>query len=212
VLVFSGISAAADRRKRKGPGGYRVRIISGSARGKRLVSFSGKDIRPTPDRVRESIFNILFSKTGTFSGKTVLDLFAGTGAMAIEALSRGARRACLVDQGQQAARVIPANLKNCDFQDRAFYIRSDFEKALLRLEEAGPFDVVFLDPPYGRGLVAEALSLIAKADLLAPGGMVCAETSALEEVPESVGGLELLESRRYGSTAVHFYAFSDQET
>ncbi len=188
-----------------------MRIISGSARGKRLASFSGKDIRPTPDRVRESVFNILFSKTGAFNGKAVLDIFAGTGAMAIEALSRGARRAWLVDQGQQSARVIPTNLKNCEFQDRAVYIRSDFERALPRLENSGPFDVVFLDPPYGKGLVTEALSLIVKADLLAPGGMVCAESSGRDEVPERVGGLELLESRRYGTTAVHFYAHPDQE-
>lgn len=188
-----------------------MRIISGSARGKRLVSFTGGDIRPTPDRVRESVFNILFSKAGPLGGKAVLELFAGTGAMAIEALSRGASRAWLVDQGQQAAKIIPANLKNCGLEDRALLIRSDFRKALSRLEEAGPFDLIFLDPPYGQGLVTESLALIAQAGLLAPDGIICAESAARDAVPEVAGDLLRLETRRFGSTAVHFYAHSEQE-
>jgi 16S rRNA (guanine966-N2)-methyltransferase len=188
-----------------------VRVISGSAKGKRLASFNGREVRPTPDRVRESIFNILFSKTGSLSGKTVLDLFSGTGAMAIEALSRGARRAWLIDEGRQAAKIIPANLKSCGMEDRAVFIRADFRKALPRLEEVKPFDLVFLDPPYGQGLVTEALSLVVKAGLLAADGTVCAESSGQDEVPDTVADLALQESRRYGSTAVHFYAHSDQE-
>jgi len=92
-----------------------VRIIGGTMKGKKLATFSGRHIRPTPDRVREAIFSILFSRAGTLSGNSVLDLFSGTGAMALEALSRGAGRAVLIDQGAEAARLITENLRACEF-------------------------------------------------------------------------------------------------
>ncbi|MFA5515528.1 MAG: 16S rRNA (guanine(966)-N(2))-methyltransferase RsmD [Desulfuromonadales bacterium] len=182
-----------------------MRIVSGTAKGKNLASFTGRQIRPTSDRVRESIFNILYSHLGPCAGKSVLDLFAGTGAMAIEALSRGARRAVLVDSGQQAAQLIPANLRACRLDEKAVFHRSGVLETLPRLKPER-FDLIFLDPPYGQGLAAGTIQAIADHDLLTPDGILCAETAREEEVPEQAGPLEWLQTRRYGATSVHFFA------
>jgi 16S rRNA (guanine(966)-N(2))-methyltransferase RsmD len=188
-----------------------VRIISGSARGRHLAVFSGREIRPTPDRVREAIFSSLFSRLGPLEGKKVLDLFAGTGAMALEALSRGAGRAVLVDQGTQAARVIPANIRTCGLGDRAVFRHADTLRELPRLAAEGPFDLIFLDPPYGRGLVPQVVAVVAELGLLAPAGLVCAEAARQDEVPEEIGGLRRIDRRLYGSTAVHFFSYPETE-
>lgn len=188
-----------------------MRIISGFARGKRLASFSGAAIRPTPDRVREALFSSLYSRFGTLEGKTVLDLFAGTGALGLEALSRGARRAVLVDQGQQAARLIPANLKTCALEERASFLRADALQSLPRLEGEGPFDLIFLDPPYSRDLVPKVLTVISDLGLLAPAGVICAESDRKDDIPGTIGELVRIEMRRYGSTAVHFFTHPPHE-
>lgn len=186
-----------------------MRIISGTAKGKRLASFRGEDIRPTSDRVREAVFSILFSRLGTFRGKTVLDLFAGTGAMAIEALSRGAERAVLVDRDSQATRMITANLDSCGVAGKATLVRGDVLRTLPRLAGT-PFDLIFLDPPYRKGLLDQALEAIGAHGLLAAGGIVCAESQRLEELPEEVGGLVLDERRQYGSTAIHIFIHPEE--
>lgn len=181
-----------------------MRIISGTAKGKRLSSFQGESIRPTPDRVREAVFSILVSRLGTLHGKSVLDLFAGTGAMAIEALSRGAERAVLVDQDPQANRLIAANLQSCGVAQKGSLVRGDVLRTLPRLAGAS-YDLIFLDPPYRKGLLEETLQTIGSHALLAAGGIVCAESDRREEPPEEVGGLTLDQRRHYGSTAIHIY-------
>src|SRR5512139_301286 len=118
-----------------------MRVIGGSARGRQLASFSGRDIRPTPDRVREALFSILYSKRGPLTGCTVLDLFAGSGALGIEALSRGARHVWFVDRSPQAIATIRQNLKRCRMADHATVITVDLRGALPELTAAGPFDV-----------------------------------------------------------------------
>lgn len=192
--------------------GFPVRIISGSAKGKRLAAFPGGTIRPTPDRVREAIFSILYSRVGSLEGKKVLDLFAGTGAMALEALSRGCRRAVLVDQSHQAARIIPANLKTCGFEEQATtYIRADVLQILPRLKHDGPFDLIFLDPPYGRDLVPMIVKSLFDLELLAPGGIVCAESARDDAVPETIGELARVDVRHYGSTSIHLFTRPEPE-
>jgi len=188
-----------------------VRIISGTARGRRLAPLSGSDIRPTPDRVREAIFSILVSRLGALSGLSVLDLFAGSGAMALEALSRGAASAVLVDQGNQAAKVIPANIRACAFENRTEFLRGDVFKALAALPDGRCFDLIFLDPPYGRDLVPPIVSVISDRGLLAPKGLLCAETDRRDELPESIGPLRRSEQRHYGSTAIHLFTYSEAE-
>ena len=187
-----------------------MRIISGSARGKQLSHLHGGDIRPTPDRVREALFSMLVSRFGSLDGLRVLDLFAGSGALALEALSRGAASAVLVDHGPQSARVIPANIRACAMQERATFIRSDVIKALPRLG-GSLFDLVFLDPPYGQGLVPPALTALAELGLLAPEGLICAETDRREELPGAIGPFVRIDRRHYGSTAVHLFSHSEAE-
>lgn len=181
-----------------------MRIIGGSLRGKKLAALAGRQVRPTPDRVREAIFSILFSRLGPLQGKTVLDLYAGTGAMALEALSRGATRAVLVDQGSEAGQIIPVNLAACRMAEHAAFIRSDVPSALPGLVREA-FDLIFLDPPYGRGLVPIIVEAISRFALLAPGGVICAEAQRQDEIPDSCGDLVRIERRPYGSTAVHLF-------
>lgn len=182
-----------------------MRIISGLAKGKKLSTFSGEDIRPTPDRVRGAIFSIIYSKLGGLVGKTVLDLFAGTGAMGIEALSRGASSLVSIDKGKQSAKLVPKNLKDCNLEKGATFLNIDVLASLARVAEKGPFDLILLDPPYDLGMALNALEKISTLDLLSEDGLICAETSHKEKLPESFGTLEKVDERTYGSTRVHFY-------
>jgi len=187
-----------------------VRIVSGSARGKKLVPFSGQKIRPTSDRIREAVFSSLFSRLGSLKGSRVLDLFAGTGAMGIEALSRGAAAVTFVDNSSQAVRIMRLNLENCGFLEKAIILHKEVHGSWPFLEEAGPFDLIFLDPPYGEGLVEKTIKTIAAKGLLAPKGILCVETAAEERIAEDCSPLSLYKTSRYGSTRIHFFQISDE--
>jgi 16S rRNA (guanine(966)-N(2))-methyltransferase RsmD len=188
-----------------------MRIIGGSAKRKILADFSGDRIRPTSDRVREALFSILVSQIGSFEGKTVLDLFAGTGALGLEALSRGAKSAFLVDQEAQAARLIATNIQTCAFQEKAHFLRGDVLKKLPELTERGPFDLIFLDPPYGQDLVKTTLDAIVDLELLAENGIACTEASSLDVLPDRTGNLDCILNRRYGTTLIALYSPSDKK-
>lgn len=181
-----------------------MRIISGTARGRQLATFSGKDIRPTPDRVREAVFSILTSQFGSFNGLTVLELFAGSGAQALETLSRGAQSAVLVDSGSIAAKTIIENIKRCRFELSARFIKQDVFTALPQLVSSTPFDLILLDPPYNHNLLPSAIEKIDHLNLLAENGIICAESAKGEKLVD-FGALELFESRVYGSTRIHLY-------
>ena len=179
-----------------------MRIISGSARGRQLAEFSGKDIRPTPDRVREAIFSILTSKLETFNGLNTLELFAGSGAQSLEALSRGASSALLVDSGRTAAEVITENIKRCGFDSKVRIMRQDVFKALPQLTDDAPFDLIFLDPPYNKDLLSTTIEKIEHLNLLAENGIICAESSSKETLDDFTS-LNLIDERTYGSTRIH---------
>jgi 16S rRNA (guanine(966)-N(2))-methyltransferase RsmD len=181
-----------------------MRIISGTARGRKLAEFSGTDIRPTPDRVREALFSKLSSRLGSFAGLKVLELFAGSGAQALEAVSRGADSAILVDANIQATKLISENIKRCKFETKTRLLQADVLSALPRLASEGPFDLILLDPPYNRGFIPQVLEIIENLQLLADGGTICAE-SADDEKLGNYGCLELIESRKYGATQIHLY-------
>lgn len=176
-----------------------MRIISGQARGRKLTTLPGDNTRPTLDRTREALFNIL--QTRVFDAR-VLDLFAGSGALALEALSRGAASAVLCDHSPEACTVIEKNIDAVRVREKAQLLRCEAADALTRLS-GRQFDLIFLDPPYRKGLVDEALRGIAAGDLLADGGRICAETAADEgfDVPD---GLKLTDQRRYGKSLLHF--------
>lgn len=188
-----------------------MRVIAGSARGRQLAAFVGREIRPTPDRAREALFSILCSRRGTFVGCTVLDLFAGSGALGIEALSRGALRACFVDSSRQAHATITANLARCGLQGRAAIIPGDVWATLPALADQGPFELIFADPPYGRELGPRLLAECSRYRLLAATGILCLETAPADPVPSTAGTLRLVDQRRYGSTTLHLFQTASEE-
>lgn len=186
-----------------------MRIISGTVRGRRLFTPGrGKGvsaIRPTADRVRESLFNILADAA---TGGVTLDLFAGTGALGIEALSRGSSRAVFVDTSQDAIQLVKRNLDVCGLSDRATVLRRDLMKGpsfLRKIMPVGGFDLVFVDPPYRRGISVKILRYLGKYQLLSKDGLLVAEEAADIELPDDVEGLQQSDRRVYGDTAICFY-------
>jgi 16S rRNA (guanine(966)-N(2))-methyltransferase RsmD len=180
-----------------------MRIIGGRAKGRRLLAPKGPSVRPTAARVKESLFNIL---PHDFAGMKVLDLFAGTGNISIEALSRGAERAVLVDASARSAQVIRENLHRLGFSDRTQVWILPVAKCLRSLAKRGEsFDMIFLDPPYDRGLVGSSLKLIAEGNLLTESGTVVAEHSKREDVKRDYDTLALQDQRRYGDTLLSFF-------
>jgi 16S rRNA (guanine966-N2)-methyltransferase len=170
-----------------------VRVISGSARGKKLLPVPGMATRPTTDRVKESVFNILQFKV--YQAR-VLDLFAGTGQMGIEALSRGASRCVFVDQATAAIRVIEKNVQAAQVGDRAKIMQTDYASFLSGCGEK--FDILFLDPPYGGKVLNHALKIVEKFDILDSDGIIICESNVEDEiiVPES---FSVQKTYRYGT-------------
>lgn len=186
-----------------------MRIISGTARGKQLASFSGHSVRPTPDRVREALFSILTSRLGSFSHLKVLELFAGTGAQALEALSRGARSAILVDSGKTAADAINENIQRCRFQSQATLLQADVYRSLPKLVRSGPFGLILLDPPYRENHIPQVIEKIESLKLLAKNGIICAESAREEMVAEASTTLVRIDHRTYGTTQIALYAYPE---
>jgi len=179
-----------------------LRVISGRLKGKKLIAPEGLSLRPTSDRVKESIFDLL-QKFPT--AEKVLDLFAGTGALGIEALSRGAGRAVFVEGNPRAAEVLRRNIQACRVGDQSEVLVREAEAGLKVLEEKrGSFDLIFLDPPYGKGLAFRTLETLARGSLLSPDSLIVAEHSPREDLA-AVPGLERIDRRKYGGTEVSFF-------
>ncbi len=180
-----------------------MRVIGGAARGRRLKVPKGRAVRPTAARVKESLFNIL---PHDFSGLRVLDLFAGSGNVSIEALSRGAAKAVLIDESPRSAAVIRDNLNRLGLSESAQVWTAPVFRSLRKLAKlADTFDLIFLDPPYDRELVGATLRTIGQCHLLSGTGRVVAEHSAREAVRSQYGELVLNEQRRYGDTLLSFF-------
>lgn len=184
-----------------------MRIVAGTARGRRLTAPRGNRVRPTADRVKEALFSILTAASGGPDGCRVLDLCAGTGNLGIEALSRGAAAAVFVDSSRDSAAVIRRNLELTGFTDRGTVLVQDALGALRTLESrGGTFDLVFLDPPYGQEILPPVLERLGSSPLLAPGAVVVAEHAAREGLAERYGTLERTGLRTYGDTTLAFYS------
>ena len=177
-----------------------MRVITGSARGMKLRTLEGLSTRPTSDRVKEAIFNII---QFDLEGRRVLDLFAGSGQLAIEALSRGAGYAVLVDQNPEAVKVIKENLKKTKLIDQATVLRADYLQYLSGCREK--FDIILLDPPYAEKMLETALHKISEIDILNEGGIIVCERAREKELPATVGDLILSRDYLYGKTAVNLY-------
>ncbi len=183
-----------------------MRIIAGSAKGRKLFSPGGARIRPTSDRVKEALFNILSGLLGSFADCTVLDIFAGTGNLGIEALSRGASRAVFIDSHRDSVALVKRNLELTGFLDKSRVICRDAPAALRTLEDAGEsFRLVFIDPPYQGGLLDNVLEFLAASELLDDGSIVIAEHSTRETLRSELGSLRQFDGRTYGDTVLGFY-------
>ncbi|MBO4838905.1 MAG: 16S rRNA (guanine(966)-N(2))-methyltransferase RsmD [Lachnospiraceae bacterium] len=159
-----------------------MQVIAGSARRIQLKTLPGDHTRPTSNQIKETLFNIL---QPVVQGSRFLDLFAGSGGIAIEALSRGARDAVLVDNSRQACAVIRDNLERTHLADRAVLLQTDAAAAIKRLSAKGaPFDIIFLDPPYDAGLEMTVLPLLAASPLVTRDSLIILETRAEREIPE----------------------------
>ena len=180
-----------------------MRLSGGTARGRHLRARGSRGVRPTATRVKDAVFNSLGPRV---ADARVLDLFAGTGRLGMEALSRGAREAVFVERDPRNAAVIKENLATIDLGPRAQVRRGNALTAVLALAAEGQtFDLIFLDPPYGRGLARETLGRVAATTLLADGGLAIAEGHWRDD-PGQVPGLERVRESRYGETAVWIYA------
>lgn len=187
-----------------------MRIVGGAWRGRRLAGpkgngIRGEGIRPTSDRLREALFNVLAHAYDAVEGATVLDLFAGTGALAFEALSRGAASALLVDDGREAGGLIRDALAALDCGDRARLVRRDATRLGPTVDP--PATLVFCDPPYGKNLAPAALAAAARGGWLAAGALVLVEEVASAGLVLPEGTFRELERRAYGETAVTFARF-----
>lgn len=183
-----------------------MRVISGSAKGRTLVgppkNQKTHPIRPALDKVKGAIFNILFD----VSDRNVLDVFAGTGAIGIEALSRGARHAVFLDASPEALKIIQKNIELCRFADRATLLKTklpDDLKTIARKSGIEAFDLIFVDPPYDKDLVFPSLEAIVRYRLLAPEGHIIVEHSPREAVG-TIEGLRVTDRREYGQTVISF--------
>lgn len=181
-----------------------MRVITGTARGRKLITPEGLHTRPTSARVKEAIFNILQFE---IEGRIVLDMFAGSGQMGIEALSRGAKKAVFLDSSAQAISAIKENIKVVGFTDKSQILLSDSYNGILQANET--FDIVFIDPPYGENRFVKALSVA--NDVMKPYSVAICEYDRLEEVPEKVKELVLQRTYRYGKTSVALYRKSQGE-
>lgn len=179
-----------------------MRIIGGAFRGRRLVTPTSDRIRPTADRVRETLFNMLSNKM-SMADRTVLDLFSGTGALGLEALSRGAGRCVFVDRSREGWETTMTNLRNLGMESRAEVLRLDATRP-ERFETYGPFDLVFMDPPYGRKLAETCAVRLDERRMIAKGGWVIVEEST-RTFPTALSGLELEDQRRVGDTTIGFF-------
>lgn len=177
-----------------------MRVITGIARGRKLKELPGLETRPTTDKVKESVFNIV---QFDIEGRQVLDLFAGTGQMGIEALSRGAAFCTFVDLRKEAAAVVRENLAHTKLADNAKVIQGDFMAFLTGCRER--FDLVFLDPPYGTGMLEKALETIAKIDIMTENGIIVCESAAEAVLPELEAPYEKGREYRYGKIKLTLY-------
>lgn len=180
-----------------------VRVISGEARGARLKTPKGDRTRPTADRVKESLFNML----GDVKDANVLDLFAGTGGLGIEALSRGAKFAAFVEADRRVASLIESNLEHTKLAHKAVVVRAAAPCEPKLIAAYGPFDLIFADPPYDRGLVRSALEWLDVHAVLCDGAVIALERRRTEELPKGLKNITSVREKVYGDTVLNLLTY-----
>ena len=178
-----------------------MRVISGTARGKKLISLEGLETRPTLDRVKESIFNII---QFDIKNSNVLDLFSGSGALAIEALSRGAKNAVLCDNSKKAVQIINKNLEGTRLKDNSEVFCIDYLELLDSLKkQKRKFDIIFLDPPYKSNCIEKSIKKIIEYNLIENDGIIIAETDDEDKI-KNIKDIDICDTRKYGIVHVIF--------
>lgn len=181
-----------------------MRVITGTARGRKLAALEGLEVRPTTDMVKEAMFSIIQFEV---EGANVLDLFAGSGQLGIEALSRGARFCVFVDRSRDSQNIVRQNLQTTGLAKQSRVAAMDYGAFLRSTGEV--FDIALLDPPYGKGLLQEALPLLAPR--MNPGGAILCESPRGEALPEEAGGFRIKKTYSYGKIALTLYRRPEEE-
>ena len=178
-----------------------MRIISGDLKGRRLNTPRDNSIRPTTDKVKEAIFNMVMPH---IEDAMVIDLFSGTGNLGLEAISRGAKHCTFGDKARESLQLTKENIKYCQVEDQTTLISGDFERILERISEKA--DIIFLDPPYKEGLVESCLEKISELDLLSEEGVLVIEHGKREILADSIGLFVKIKEKRYGTILVSLFA------
>ncbi|WP_244833209.1 16S rRNA (guanine(966)-N(2))-methyltransferase RsmD [Clostridium sp. BJN0001] len=180
-----------------------MRIIAGKARGHKLIPPSSMITRPTLDRVKEAMFSTI---QFYIDGANVVDVFAGTGSLGLECASRGAKKVYLFDKSDETYPLLKENVKNLKFEDFCEPIKIDAYEGLKKLAKNGlTFNIMFIDPPYCKEMIPEAISIINDNNLLKEGGIIVTKIDTIEEIYEGYGKIQLIKSRKYGNTTVCYY-------
>ena len=179
-----------------------MRIISGKARGTKLYTLEGTNTRPTLDRVKESILNIIQNE---IEGATVLDLFAGSGAIGLECLSRGAKKAILCDKSKEAVEIIKRNIEKTHMEECAKIINTDFETCLEKLKNE-QFDIIYIDPPYATDYIFKSLKKIKEIGISKKESLIIIETDDEQRILKDIGNIEIkiVDKRKYGRATIIF--------
>lgn len=183
-----------------------MRIISGEYRGRKLESPKTNDVRPTTDKVKEAMFSILMPY---IPGARCLDLFSGTGALGLEALSRGAEFCLFCDKERESIALTKENIRKCRAESKSRVVHGDYMKTLERADDK--FDIIIMDPPYAAGIYEKCLASIEKLDLLDDDGIIILEHEKNVELPSSVGKYSKLKEKRYGITILSLYGILGSE-
>lgn len=179
-----------------------MRVITGLAKGRRLETLEGEDVRPTTDRIKEAVFSIIQFET---EGRTFLDLFAGSGQMGIEAISRGAKEALFVDNSKKSLETVKRNLKNTRFENCAKVFQMDYRSFLSM--NSMPVDIAFLDPPYRTGILQDCMAQITNS--MRDTGLIITENPLEEELLEEYGNFVLDRQYRYGKIKISTFRHKD---
>ncbi|MGL5695053.1 MAG: 16S rRNA (guanine(966)-N(2))-methyltransferase RsmD [Peptostreptococcaceae bacterium] len=184
-----------------------MRVISGKARGLKLDTPKNQDVRPTTDRVKESLFNMI---NPYIRESNILDLFAGTGSLGIECLSRGAKKCVFIDKSKDSIKIVNSNVKKARVENESTVLNVDFKEAVKRLSAKNEkFDVIFMDPPYYENMFIECLKSIDELNLLVQDGIIVVEHDTKEKFDDSIGNLYKSREKKYGNTTITFYKLED---
>lgn len=184
-----------------------MRVISGKVRGLKLNAPKNDDVRPTTDRVKESLFNMINSY---MMDSDILDLFAGTGSLGIECLSRGANKCVFVDKSKESINIVKSNIKKARVENESIVLNLDFKSAISSLAlKKEKFDVIFMDPPYYKNMFNDALLAVDEKELLKEDGIIVVEHDTVDKFPDNMGRLYKSREKKYGNTTITFYKLEE---